>query len=40
MPYRLELTNKFSQVQITGFDKSLCTGKIVDTKKAVDLFIS
>jgi threonylcarbamoyladenosine tRNA methylthiotransferase MtaB len=40
IPYNLELANKFSTVHITKFDNSLCTGNIVDTKKAVDLFIS
>lgn len=39
-PYRPELVNNFLQIKVTEFGNDECTGKIMDTKKAVDLIAS
>ncbi|OGU36967.1 MAG: tRNA (N(6)-L-threonylcarbamoyladenosine(37)-C(2))-methylthiotransferase MtaB [Ignavibacteria bacterium RIFOXYB2_FULL_35_12] len=35
-----DLVNNISQIKITGIKNGICTGKIVDTKKAVDLIVT
>jgi threonylcarbamoyladenosine tRNA methylthiotransferase MtaB len=39
-PFNPDLVNNLLQVKVTGFGNDECTGKILDTKKAVDLIAS
>jgi len=39
-PYINDLVNIISPVKINGLSNDICTGNILDTKKAVDLIVS
>ena len=39
-PYTNDLVNNISPVKINGLSNGICTGNILDTKKAVDLIVS